>query len=108
MRSLSALTLLALSILATGAGAQEQFVTNRDRVMCRTQQSLREALNAIDTKDRAAMHIVQGCRYSVEGVHAEVLQDSVSMIKIRIGPPDDPNRSEFWALPDTVKPAGRR
>ncbi len=108
MRSLSAVALLVLPMLAGGALAQEQYVTHRDRLMCRTQQSLREALRAIDAKDRTTLRTVQGCHYSIEGVFAEVLQDNVSMLKIKVGPPDDPNRTEFWVLPDTIKPAGRR
>jgi len=83
-------------------------VTARDRIMCRTQQSLKEALRAIEQKDRNLLRTVQGCHYSIDGVHADLVQDSVSMIKIRVGPPDDPNRAEFWTLPDTVKPANRR
>jgi hypothetical protein len=109
MRSLWLVALVAVPILATPVGAEEpELVTNRDRILCRTQQSLREALRAIDAKDRTTLRTVQGCHYSIEGVHADLLQDSVSMIKIRVGPPDDPNRAEFWTLPDTVKPAGRR
>ena len=108
MRRLGALALLTVAMLAADAAAQEQYVTQRDRLMCRTQQSLREALRAIDSKDRTTLRTVQGCHYSIEGVHAEVLQDNVSMLKIKVGPPNDPNRFEFWVLPDTVKPVGRR
>jgi hypothetical protein len=101
--------LLTLPILAAPAGAAEQeMVTARDRIMCRTQQSLKEALRAIEQKDRNLLRTVQGCHYSIDGVPAEVVQDNVSMIKVRLGARDDPNRSEFWTLPDTVKPAGRR
>jgi hypothetical protein len=108
MRSEWLVALSALAILATPAAAEEQLVTNRDRLLCRTQQSLKEALRAIEYKDRALLRTVQGCHYSIEGVHADLMQDNVSMIKIRVGPPDDPNRSEFWTLPDTVKPANKR
>ena len=108
MRNLSALALLTLAMLAVDAAAEDQYVTQRDRLMCRTQQSLREALRAIEAKDRTTLRTVQGCHYSIEGVYAEVLQDNVSMLKIKVGPPDDPNRTDFWVLPDTIKPAGRR
>jgi hypothetical protein len=99
---------LLLPVLALGARAEDEYVTGKDRIMCSTQQSLREALRAIDNKDRVLLRTVQGCHYSNEGVHAEILQDNVSMLKIRVGPPGEPGRSEFWVLPDSVKPAGRR
>ncbi len=54
------------------------------------------------------MRTVQGCHYSREGVRAELLQDSVSMIKVRLGEPDSPDRAEFWTLPDTIKEEGKR
>jgi hypothetical protein len=99
---------LLLPLLAVGARAEGDYVTARDRLMCTTQQSLREALRAVDTKDRALMRTVQGCHYSLEGVHAELIQDNVSMIKIKLGVPGDPNRLEFWTLPETIKPANKR
>ena len=109
MRSLCAVAVLALPILATAAAAaDEPLVTNRDRLICTTQASLREALQAIEKKDRQALRLVQGCRYSIDGVPAELLQDNVSMIKVRLGPPEQPDRHEFWTLPDTVKPANKR
>src|SRR5262249_48130224 len=94
--------------LMCGARAEDEYVTMRDRIMCTTQQSLREALRAVDQQDRELMRTVQGCRYSLEGVRAELLQDNVSMIKIRLGHPGDAQRAEFWTLPDTIKPANKR
>jgi hypothetical protein len=93
--------------LAVGVRAQEEYVTVRDRLICTTQQSLREALRGIDNKDRALLRTVQGCRYTVEGARAELLQDNVSMIKIRLGAADD-KTADFWTLPDSIKPANRR
>lgn len=99
---------VVLAGTAVGQGAQE-YITARDKLMCRTQQSLREALKAIEAKDRQLLRTVQGCHYSIEGVRAEVLQDSVSMLKIRLGEVDQATRDEFWVLPDSIKPAsGRR
>jgi hypothetical protein len=98
-----------LPVLALGArAADEEYVTAKDRIMCTTQQSLREALRAIDTKDRQLFETIQGCHYSIEGVHAELLIDSVSMVKIRIGPPGNPSNINVWVLPDTIKPVNRR
>ena len=99
---------LALPLFAVGARAEDEYVTGKDKIVCLTQQSLREAMTAIRTKDRALLRTVQGCHYSIEGVRAEVLEDSVSMIKIRLGQPSDPDRAEVWTLPDSIKPANRR
>jgi len=59
---------------------------------------------AIEAKDRPTLRTVQGCLRSVDGAPAEVIQDSVSMLKIRLVE----GREEYWILPDTVKPANRR
>ena len=75
--------------------------------MCATQQSLREALRAVDTHDRALMNTVQGCHYSVDGVPAELIQDNVSMIKVKIGR-DPNNRMELWTLPESIKSVNKR
>ncbi len=97
---------MVLITLAGGARAEEEYVTVRDRIMCRTQQSLRESMKAIETKDRNLMRTVQGCNYSLDGVAAILLQDNVSMIKIRVGHGGQDN--DFWTLPETIKPANKR
>ena len=102
--------IIVVGLLLTVAGAaraQDVGTTRGDKLMCKTQQSLREALKAIDEKDRNTLRTVQGCRRSLDGTRAEVLQDHVSMLKIRVGPEGDPNGDEFWVLPDTVKLARR-
>lgn len=101
------LTMLAVLLCAATARAQDEYVTLGNKLMCKTQQSLREALRAIDNKDRQTLRTVQGCHYSLEGVRAEVLQDNVSMFKVRLGDAGAANREEFWILPDTIKPARR-
>jgi uncharacterized protein YlxW (UPF0749 family) len=100
-------TALAMLLFAADAGAQE-YVTGRDRLMCKTQQSLREAIKAIDAKDRQTLSTVQGCHRTIDGVRAEVIQDNMSMVKIRVGDADQADRQEFWTLPDSIKPASRR
>jgi uncharacterized protein YlxW (UPF0749 family) len=97
-----------LLVMAGAAQAQDVGTTRGEKVMCKTQQSLREILRAIDEKDRQLLRTVQGCRRSIEGVRAEVLQDNVNMLKIRVGEIDEKDRDEFWVLPDTVKLGGRR
>jgi hypothetical protein len=99
---------LTLPLLAVGARAEDGYVTGRDKIMCTTQQSLREAMKAIAEKNRELMRTVQGCHYTIDGVYAELLQDNVSMVKIRVGDPSQPDRAEFWTLPDSIRPANRR
>jgi hypothetical protein len=110
MRKIARVLLIAsaLSLSAAGARAEDEYVTGRDKIMCTTQQSLREAVKAIAERNRDLMHTVQGCNYTIEGVRAEILQDNVSMVKIRLGQPDEPHRAEFWTLPDSIRPANRR
>jgi hypothetical protein len=97
---------MALVALAGSARAEDEYVTMGNRIMCRTQQSLRESMKAIETKDRNLMRSVQGCNYSLDGVSAILLQDNVSMIKIRVGHGGVDN--DFWTLPETIKPANKR
>ncbi len=110
MRKFSMILLIAsaLPFLAVGARAEDEYVTGKDKIMCLTQQSLREALKAIAEKNRDLMRTVQGCNYTIEGVRALVIQDNVSMVKIRLGQESDPTRAEFWTLPDSIKPANKR
>jgi hypothetical protein len=110
MRKISMILLVAsaLPFLAVGARAEDEYVTGRDKIMCTTQQSLREAVKAIVDKNRDLMRTVQGCNYSIDGVRAEIIQDNVSMVKIRLGQPSEATRAEFWTLPDSIKPANKR
>ena len=102
------LWLAGLVLIASvgGVRAEDEYVTVGNRIMCRTQQSLRESIKAIDSKDRNLMRTVQGCNYSLDGVAAVLLQDNVSMVKIRVG--HGGLDTDFWTLPDTIKPANRR
>jgi hypothetical protein len=104
---LSAL-LLACIAMDARAEPEPEYVTQGKRVMCTTPEALREALHAIEFHDRNLMMTIQGCRYSVVGVPAELVQDNINMIKIKIGFPDDPDHKEFWTLPDSIKRANGR
>jgi len=107
MRMTLFLVALGLLLLAKPARADD-YATIRGRIMCTTQEMLRQALQAVREKNREILRTVQGCRESVEGVPAELLQDNVSMIKIRLGYPDEKGRPEYWTLPDTIKSTSRR
>jgi hypothetical protein len=93
--------------IAEGPAPEPAHVTVKDRVMCGSQRSLREALRAIEYKDSAALHLLRDCHYSVDQVPALVLQDNISAIKVRLFGEND-RIVEYWTLPDTVKPAGKR
>lgn len=86
---------------------EPEHVTIKNRLMCRSQRSLREALRAIDYKDQDALNALQDCFYSIEDVPALVLQDSVSMIKIRLFGASG-RIVEYWTLPGSVRRADKR
>ncbi len=108
---------LAAMIVAIDAGTaasgaqddpQPQHVTVPRRLMCTSQRALREALHAIDYKDRATLQVLTAdCHYSADGVLALVLQDNISTIKIRLFGAND-RVVEYWTLPDTVRPIDKR
>lgn len=95
-------------MLAAGVARAEEpviYVTVRDHLMCRTQAALRDALRAIETKDKTLMETVDGCHYSVDGIPAIMLQDNISRIKIRLSA--DGERADMWTVPETIKPMRR-
>jgi len=86
--------------------AQEpEYVTVRDRLMCRTQSALRDGLLAIETKDKFLFSTVDGCHFSIDGVPAIVVQDNISRIKIRLTA--DGERAEMWTVPETIRQVRR-
>jgi hypothetical protein len=101
------LTTMLAAGLASGAARAEEpiYVTVRDHLMCRTQLALRDALHAIDTKDKFLMSTIDGCHYSIDGIPAIVLQDNISRIKIRLSA--DGQRADMWTVPETIKPMRR-
>lgn len=108
MRRLLAAAMISAVLSGTVWAADDtQYVTVKDRLICRTQQSLREMLRAIDTKDRALGRTVQGCVYTVDGVPAKLIQDNISAIKVLIGFPGE-QQTEFWTLPETIRPTSGR
>jgi hypothetical protein len=100
---------LAVPLMATAARADDDvYVTIRGQIMCTTQEMLRQALQAIRDKKPEILRTVQGCRESIAGVRAELLQDNVSMIKIRLGELSETVRPEYWTLPETIKSPNKR
>jgi hypothetical protein len=98
---------LVMTAVSAVAGAEEPvlYVTVRDRMMCRTQAALRDALKAIETKDKFLMETVDGCHYSIDGVPALLIQDNISRVKIRLSA--DGQRAEMWTVPEAIKPMRR-
>ena len=107
MRKLGAAIGLMILLGPQIATAEEPvlYVTVRDRMMCRTQAALRDALKAIDTKDKLLMETVDGCHYSIDGVPALLIQDNISRIKIRLSAAGQ--RAEMWTVPEAIKPMKR-
>jgi hypothetical protein len=106
MRELIVAAGLMAALLPGAARAQDLgYVTVRDRLMCRTQLALSDALRAVDSKDKSAMDTIDGCHYSIDGVPAIVLQDNISRIKIRLSA--DGQRADMWTTPEAIKPMRR-
>jgi len=97
--------LLAGLVPGTTCAQETTYVTVRDRLMCRTQLALHDALRAIDNKDKYVMSTIDGCHYSIDGVPAIVLQDNISRIKIRLSA--DGQRADMWTVPEAIKPVRR-
>jgi DNA-binding transcriptional regulator YbjK len=82
-----------------------EYVTVRDRLMCRTQQALRDGLRAIESRNRTLMSQLDGCHFSIDGVPAILIQDNISRVKIRLSA--DGEQADMWTVPETIKPARR-
>ena len=108
MRRLAAASLLS-ALAAAGAhapsyaGDDVPYVTVRDRLMCRTQQALRDGLRALETNDKFLFSTVDGCHFSIDGVPATLIQDNISRVKIRLSA--DGQQADMWTVPETIKPA---
>ena len=98
--------LLGAVATAGARAAEPDYETVRDRLMCRTQQALRDGLKALETKDKFLMSTLDGCHFSVDGVAATLLQDNISRIKIRLTA--DGEHADMWTVPETIRPARRR
>jgi hypothetical protein len=106
MRELIVAACLLAGLVPGAARPQETtYVTVGDRLMCRTQLALSDALRAIDNKDKFLMSTIDGCHYSIDGVPAIVLQDNISRIKIRLSA--DGQRADMWTVPEAIKPVRR-
>jgi hypothetical protein len=106
MRELIVAAGLLAGLVPGATCAQETtFVTVHDHLMCRTQLALRDALRAIDSKDKVQMGALDGCHFSIDGVPAIVLQDNINRIKIRLSA--DGQRADMWTVPEAIKPVRR-
>jgi hypothetical protein len=97
--------LIVAAATAPLRAAEPDYVTVRDRLMCRTQQALRDGLKALDTRDKYLMDTLDGCHFSIDGVPATLLQDNISRIKIRLRA--DGQQADMWTVPETIKPMRR-
>jgi hypothetical protein len=97
---------LALALAAATAPApthadDTQYVTVRDRLMCRTQQALRNGIRAIESRDRNAIRALDDCHFSVDGIPATVIQDNISQVKIRLRAEGE--QADVWTTPETIR-----
>ena len=97
---------LPIAIAAAAAPApiradDTQYVTVRDRLMCRTQQALRNGIRAIESRDRNAIRALDDCHFSVDGIPATVIQDNISQIKIRLRAEGE--QADVWTTPETIR-----
>jgi hypothetical protein len=99
---------IALAAAAPAATRAEDvdYVTVRDRLMCRTQQALRNGTRAIESRDRAAIRALDDCHFSVDGIPATVIQDNISQVKIRLRA--DGEQADVWTTPETIRPVKKK
>ncbi len=105
MKGAAAAAGLAIALAAAGPtpGRADEtlYVTVRDRLMCRTQQALRNGIRAIESRDRNAIRALDDCHFSVDGIPATVIQDNISQIKIRLRAEGE--QADVWTTPETIR-----
>lgn len=107
MKRLAVAAGLATALAAASAYSDDtQYVTVRDRLMCRTQQALRDGLRAIETRDTFLFSTVDGCHFSIDGVPATLIQDNISRVKIRLSA--DGEQADMWTVPETIRPVRKQ
>ena len=104
MKGLAAAASLALALAAAASPIRAddpEYVTVRDRLMCRTQTALRNGIRAIESRDRNAIRALDDCHFSIDGIPATVIQDNISQIKIRLRAEGE--QADVWTTPETIR-----
>jgi hypothetical protein len=101
--------LIALAAAAApfpGRAQDVQYVTVGDRLLCRTQQALRNGIRALENRDRNALRALDDCHFSIDGIPATLIQDNINQIKIRLRA--DGQQADMWTTPETIRPVKKK
>lgn len=99
----TAILLLAVPALAAD---DAEYVTENGRLMCTTQQTLRDAQEAIDKRDKNWLESIKECTRSKAGQKAEIVQGGMLTAKIKVY--DETGKPTlYWTSPTTVKEVRR-
>jgi hypothetical protein len=101
-----AIALAAAAAPLPGRADDVQYVTVGDRLICRTQQALRNGIRALESRDRNAIRALDDCHFSVPGIPATLIQDNINQIKIRLRAEGE--QADVWTTPETIRPVKKR
>jgi hypothetical protein len=102
---LATLLLLVGPALAAQA-ADPEYVTERGRLMCTSEQSLAEAKRAFDARDKGWLDSIRECTQSKPGLKAEIVQGGMLTARIRVYD-EDGKPTIYYTSPTTVKEVRR-
>jgi hypothetical protein len=107
MRSLKiAIAVACLAGPGWAADKDAQYVTERGRLMCTSPNSLKEAQEAVDKRDKAWLDSIKECTQSRPGLKAEMIQNGVLTAKIRVF--DEAGKpTVYWTSPTAIKEVRR-
>jgi hypothetical protein len=108
MRSVGCLigTMILLVPGALLAADEPSYVTERGRLICTSPDSLKDALRAVDARDKAWLDSIRECSQSRPGLKAEIMQGGVLTVKIKVY--DEAGKwTIYWTSPTTVKEVRR-
>jgi hypothetical protein len=97
---------LAAAAPVPGHAQDVQYVTVGDRLICRTQQALRNGIRALESRDRDALRALDDCHFSIDGIPATLIQDNINQIKIRLRA--DGQQADVWTTPEPIRPVKKK
>jgi hypothetical protein len=107
MRSLKiAIVIACLAGPGLAADKDPEYVTERGRLMCTSPQSLKDAQEAVEKRDKVWLDSLKECTQSRPGLKAEIIQGGVLIAKIRVF--DEAGKPTiYWTSPTAVKEVRR-
>lgn len=104
------LSLAALLPLLGGApvatATEPQYVTEGRRLMCTTNDALKEAERAISAGDKWWFDRIRECVQSRPGLKAEILQQGMLIARIRVWD-EDGKPTDYYTAPTNIKEVRR-